>query len=580
MHMFRFLLRLFLLLPFASVAVPVFAQLPVNNPYAAFRNDYPQWTDDLKWDNVTDIGQVPGCTDKEGNVDSSVLYPLMNKMAEQGGGVLYFPAGRYYFGYDLRLANGVILRGAAPAATREAKQDGYALSTFFEFPKYVPVFKGAGQPNGTAFKAIYADKNGIAGFGLVDISINRAHIDLYTNWPDHYHDKVILFGLRVNNACVPDVWVPSKIQIDEGYGWIRWPSFYQGSIEICVDNHLSIANCKINDEMTDDFQMPSYMTSDGYVFNKEKERISFRQSYHRGIGVFRHADSIKSHVEIRDNYIFSSRFTTKIEKTGTAILEKDNLLIDSPDEPEHDLISLNPSGHLAVQFQFDAQKFFHTELYKSGAGDTLYYGLLKPASRKKKAKYPLILFFHGAGEKGEGKNHATHFVQIFTTAAARKNYPCYVFVPHLPAVGDWHTRGVDQPPTKHMVNTIELMRKIIAENPDVDTSRLYVAGISSGAAGVWEAAIRYPGLFAVVLGMGQAYDIKEDYFRNIRSKVFVTSGTEDPWVPITYVRLMVSRLKRHHVDVTYREYPVGHFSWAPLYTDTTFLPWLFSQKKM
>lgn len=575
----RFLFRLCLPLSFACMQALVFAQAPVNNPYAAFRNDHPEWTDALKWANVTDISQVVGITDKAGNVDSSILYQLMDKVARQGGGVLYFPPGRYYFAYDLRLAGDVILRGAEPSGSREAKQKDYTLSTLFEFPKYEPVFTGAGQPNSTAFKAIYADKSGVTGFGLVNISINRAHIDLYTNWPKQYHDSVVLFGLRVNNSCIPEVQVPSSIQSDEGYGWVRWPSQSVGAIEVCVDNHLAVVNCKINDAITDNFEMPAYMTNDGYVFRKETEPVSFRQSYHRGMGIFRHASGDSSDVEVRDNYILSSRYLAKISKTGKGIIERDNLVIDT-DEPEYRLIAKHPAGQLAIKLQFDAQQFFPTQRYISGRGDTTYYGLLKPAAAKKGVKYPLLLFFHGSGEKGEDKNHAANFVQIFTTAAARKDFPCYVLLPHLPTAGDWHSKGLDQEPSIHMVNAIALMRKVIAEHPDVDTSRLYVGGISSGAVGAWEASLRYPGLFAVMLGMGCCYDIREHYYPNIKNKIFVTAGLLDTSVPIAYSRLMISRLKRHHIDVSYREFPVGHFSWVPLYQDATFLPWLFSQRKM
>jgi predicted peptidase len=70
--------------------------------------------------------------------------------------------------------------------------------------------------------------------------------------------------------------------------------------------------------------------------------------------------------------------------------------------------------------------------------DTLPYRLLKPVSPGSKESYPLVIFLHGAGERGnDNEVQLIHIKDVFLNEGNRGKYPCYVLAPQCPkkAVG-------------------------------------------------------------------------------------------------------------------------------------------------
>jgi len=122
------------------------APAPRNDPASHLKLG---WTGKLKSDNVVDITAIAG-------VDwADRLENAQRQLGTHGGGVVYFPPGKYVFADSVRLDDGIILRGGSPAGSNSAKESTYRLPTEFEFPRFVPSLSGDGTDIATAFKGIY-----------------------------------------------------------------------------------------------------------------------------------------------------------------------------------------------------------------------------------------------------------------------------------------------------------------------------------------------------------------------------------------------------------------------------------------
>ena len=87
---------------------------------------------------------------------------------------------------------------------------------------------------------------------------------------------------------------------------------------------------------------------------------------------------------------------------------------------------------------------FEAETFIIG-DDTLPYRILYPQSFDPQASYPLVLFLHGAGERGiDNMKQLTHGVSRFTTKEAREDFPCIVIAPQCPKEDYWSSAKIDR----------------------------------------------------------------------------------------------------------------------------------------
>jgi len=222
--------------------------------------------------------------------------------------------------------------------------------------------------------------------------------------------------------------------------------------------------------------------------------------------------------------------------------------------------------------------------FKSAAGKKLLYRLFKPAGYDEKQKYPLVLFLHGAGERGEDNQAQTkHGVRFFLQNQAK--FPCFVVAPQCPSKVQW----VDTPwgnlkhaipaqPTEPMQSTIELLAALQKEFATVDDKRLYVTGLSMGGFGTWDIVSRFPRKFAAAVPIcGGADEAQAPAIAKV--PVWVFHGGADDVVKTVRSRNIVAALKAAGGAPRYTEYPgVGHGSWDQAYCEAELFPWLFSQK--
>lgn len=222
--------------------------VPTNNPT---RHLKVRWTDSLQWERGVNIRAMKGDTWHER------LERAQSILSQEGGGVVYFPAGVYHFKDSLCLNDGIIIRGEAPKMVSDAQDERYAPMTRFEFPKYEARLTGDGTPIETAFKGIYLKHpaNG-ANCGLVDLYINRGHIHFSESEAHECRGNRLVYGCVVQNAAVADPEVPSS-KIGQR-PWQRFPRWHWGAVEVKGKQNILIANNRLPPS-TDDFIMPGYV---------------------------------------------------------------------------------------------------------------------------------------------------------------------------------------------------------------------------------------------------------------------------------------------------------------------------------
>ncbi len=130
-----------------------------------------------------------------------------------------------------------------------------------------------------------------------------------------------------------------------------------------------------------------------------------------------------------------------------------------------------------------------------GKDETFKYRLLKPAKIEAGKKYPLVLFLHGAGERGDdNKSQLKYFPTWMAEDKNREKFPCYVIAPQCRtgkkwAEVDWSaatSTPMTPEPGSQMKYALAALDETI-KNGQVDESRLYLTGLSMGAtaAGTW-----------------------------------------------------------------------------------------------
>lgn len=237
-----------------------------------------------------------------------------------------------------------------------------------------------------------------------------------------------------------------------------------------------------------------------------------------------------------------------------------------------------------------ATEAYERKVFVSASGDSLNYRLLRPENEKKGKKYPLVLFLHGAGERGnDNEKQLTHGGQMFLNPVNREKYPAFVLAPQCPENGYWayperpesffpDQMAKDSPITPLFQMVKELLDTYLAM-PQIDKSRIYILGLSMGGMGTFDMVIRFPEVFAAAIPIcGTVNPARLHAAKGVNFRIF--HGDNDTVVPVDGSREAYKALKAQGAHVEYIEFPgCNHGSWNPAFNYPDFMSWLFSQKK-
>lgn len=216
----------------------------------------------------------------------------------------------------------------------------------------------------------------------------------------------------------------------------------------------------------------------------------------------------------------------------------------------------------------------------------LKYRLLKPLNYNPDKKYPLVIFLHGAGERGDdNKAQLVHGMRDFCRADRRQANPAYVLAPQCPneqkwANIDWTQPGIDKPdkPSESMELLFGLVDTMI-NDAAVDKNRIYITGLSMGGYGTWDAIARRPDFFAAALPICGGGDPKTAETIK-RVPIWCFHGDQDKAVVVEKSRAIINALKEVGGTPKYTEYlGVGHDSWTQTYANDEVHAWLFHQRR-
>jgi pimeloyl-ACP methyl ester carboxylesterase len=181
-------------------------------------------------------------------------------------------------------------------------------------------------------------------------------------------------------------------------------------------------------------------------------------------------------------------------------------------------------------------------------------------------KFPLVLFLHGSGERGNDLEKVK-VNGIPKLVAAGRKFPFILVSPQAHPNEGWESRDL-----------MRLMQSL-QKKYRIDEDRLYLTGLSMGGYGSWDMAIKYPGLFAAVVPVcGGGDSSKVWLMRNTPTWVF--HGAKDDVVPLKASQEMVDALRQHNPSVKFTVYPdARHDSWIEAYNTDSLYTWMLRQKK-
>ena len=227
---------------------------------------------------------------------------------------------------------------------------------------------------------------------------------------------------------------------------------------------------------------------------------------------------------------------------------------------------------------------FLARTFTDAQGSSLPYRLYVPVGYDASRKYPLVLFLHGSGERGNDNRSQLTWTasMVFVQPPAQAKYPCFMVAPQCPTTDSWigvpFSSSIAQTPnpTVSLRVAMEILDSLKTEF-SLDPAKQYITGLSMGGFGTWDAITRYPGKFAAAIPICGGGDPSKAG-GTASTPIWAFHSTDDSTIDVAASRNMVAALRAAGGSPLYTEYNgYGHFSWNPAYNESGLLPWLFAQ---
>src|ERR1700730_12920161 len=204
-------------------------------------------------------------------------------------------------------------------------------------------------------------------------------------------------------------------------------------------------------------------------------------------------------------------------------------------------------------------------------GETYRYQVYVPADYDSRKKWPVIVFLHGAGERGDDGLLQTDVGLGHAIREHAANFPFIVVIPQCRKDKLWTQPDMQAQALAALDQS--------SQEFHADRNRVYLTGLSMGGYGTWDLAVKYPKRFAAYVGI--CGGIREpERLPQLRVRLADDSRIADPYAepgrtfrggddPAVWVEdsgKMADALKSVGGSVQYTEYPgAGYESWLKAY---------------
>jgi predicted peptidase len=214
------------------------------------------------------------------------------------------------------------------------------------------------------------------------------------------------------------------------------------------------------------------------------------------------------------------------------------------------------------------------KLKKSLTTDYLLF-LPQGYNARERKTWPLILFLHGAGERGSDVSKvATHGPAKYIKA--HPDFPFILVSPLCPAGRIWSN------------DTLLELLDGVSQEYSIDANRIYLTGLSMGGYGTWNLGPAYPEKFAAIapicgggemLSLLLSHSDKPEALNSLG--IWAFHGAKDPVVPLAETERMVDLAKKAGVqEVKLTIYPEAqHDSWSETYKNPELYQWLLAHAR-
>ena len=217
------------------------------------------------------------------------------------------------------------------------------------------------------------------------------------------------------------------------------------------------------------------------------------------------------------------------------------------------------------------------------------YAVYVPRDWSPARLWPIILFLHGAGERGNDGHRQTEVGIGTTIRISPELIPAIVVFPQIPKGACWLGEPADA--------AMKALRSA-AEEFRGDPDRTYLTGLSLGGFGVWHLALAHPHTFAAIVpicggivphgsatsvhqsplttGAANPYEYTARRLRHL--PIWMFHGEKDDITSPSEAREMFDALTAAGGNVRYTEYrSEEHMVWDCAYADESLWKWLFAQ---
>jgi predicted peptidase len=196
-----------------------------------------------------------------------------------------------------------------------------------------------------------------------------------------------------------------------------------------------------------------------------------------------------------------------------------------------------------------------------------HYLVFLPPGHHARQRWPMILFLHGAGERGDDLSQVAVHGPPRLVQQRPDQFPFVVVSPQVPADRIWS------------VPVLDALLDEVTERYAVDPDRIYVTGLSMGGYGTWHLAFEFPHRFAAIAPISGGGTITGACtVRHL--PVWVFHGAQDEVVPVAHSEELVGRLRGCDGRVRYTRYEdAGHDAWTRTYENPELYRWFLRHRR-